>query len=578
MMEAEAAWATVSPPSPTQSRYLAIFTILGFAIPIAFYLWFLGHYSLNVVWLDQWNDVSLIRASYDGHLSLSALWAQHNENRLLFPNLIVLALSRVTAFNVTVEEYLGAVLLFAAVALIIFAHRRRSPGRPWIVYCPVVILMLSVAQAGNTLWGFQLAWYLVLVALAAVIYLLDAKTLSAPGLLLGMLVAVIGSYSSLQGLFIWVVGLMILFYRKRSSLFFALWGGAAVLTTAVYFYHYDRSATVTASQTGLHVPGTATRFFFESVGDVLGVPLTQNDVGADLVLAFGVLIVALALWTLWSNGRRRDTESASPVGLALIVFGLLFALANTYGRGVHGAVGASALRYTTYDLLIVVGVYLSYLAKAPQTSRPKNPIMSRGVFGALLGGVIVVQALFGLVSGIRWARSEHQGLVTTAAVTVDVDRLPDPVVQNLLSIFDSAQVLREDVEVLSTHKLSFFSDEASVRYFRQQASVDSRHDFGYKAPSPTSIELPHRGSVLSGKAILAASVQSNLQPREVEFELSGPGVGTRLVGKGAHTTYGWLFSWRTSSVPNGSYQLNSVVIGSSGHVSRSAPVAINIRN
>ena len=348
MMEAEAAWATVSPPSPTQSRYLAILTILGFAIPIALYLWFLDHYSLNVVWLDQWNDVSLIRASYEGHLSLSALWVQHNENRLLFPNLIVLALSRVTAFNITVEEYLGAVLLFAAVALIIFAHRRRSPGRPWIVYCPVVILMLSVVQAGNTLWGFQLAWYLVLVALAAVIYLLDAKTLSAPALLLGMLVAVIGSYSSLQGLFIWVVGLMILFYRKRNSLFFAVWAGAAVLTTAVYFYHYDRSATVAASQTGLHVPGTATRFFFESVGDVLGVPLTQNDVGADLVLAFGVLIVALALWTLWSNGRRRDTESASPVGVALIVFGLLFALGqHLWTRGPWGRRG---LRIALHDV------------------------------------------------------------------------------------------------------------------------------------------------------------------------------------------------------------------------------------
>ena len=532
MMEAEAAWATVSPPSPTQSRYLAIFTILGFAIPIAFYLWFLGHYSLNVVWLDQWNDVSLIRASYDGHLSLSALWAQHNENRLLFPNLIVLALSRVTAFNVTVEEYLGAVLLFAAVALIIFAHRRRSPGRPWIVYCPVVILMLSVAQAGNTLWGFQLAWYLVLVALAAVIYLLDAKTLSAPGLLLGMLVAVIGSYSSLQGLFIWVVGLMILFYRKRSSLFFALWGGAAVFDHSGVLLPLRQVRYRNGEPDGTPCSGYGYPLLLrvrwrcsgrpphpERRGSGLGARLRRSDRRTG----------ALDLVVERPSSGYRERVTRGPRADRL--WAAVRAGQHLWTRGPWGRRG---LRIALHDVRPPDRRrrVSAYLAKASQTSRPKNPIMSRGVFGALLGGVIVVQALFGLVSGIRWARSEHQGLVTTAAVTVDVDRLPDPVVQNLLSIFDSAQVLREDVEVLSTHKLSFFSDEASVRYFRQQASVESRHDFGYKAPSPTSIELPHRGSVLSGKAILAASVQSNLSAPRGGIRALGPWSRYQAGGQG----------------------------------------------
>ena len=118
-------------------RYLPILTILGYAIPIALYLWFLGHYTLDVVHADQWHDVTLIRASYDGHLTLSTLWAQQNDNRIFFPNLIVLALSRLTAFNVTDEEYLSAVFLFTSAALVILAHRRRSAEMPWIVYSPL---------------------------------------------------------------------------------------------------------------------------------------------------------------------------------------------------------------------------------------------------------------------------------------------------------------------------------------------------------------------------------------------------------------------------------------------------------
>ena len=90
-------------------------------------------------------------------------------------------MSRLDAFNVSAEEYLSAVFLLAAVALIIAAHKRRAPKHPWIVYCPVVILMFSVVQAQNTLWGFQMAWYMVLFLLASVMFVLDRPTLSAVG-------------------------------------------------------------------------------------------------------------------------------------------------------------------------------------------------------------------------------------------------------------------------------------------------------------------------------------------------------------------------------------------------------------
>ena len=156
------------------SRLLTAVTIAGFAVPAAIYLWLIQRFSVNVVFVDQWSDVSLIGRSYHGTLTFGSLWAQHNENRLLFPNLLSLLIARTSSFDVVVEEYVGAVFLFAAVALLVLAHRRRSPELPWIAYCPVAILSLSVAQAGNTLWGFQLAWYLVMLMLAVTLFLLDA--------------------------------------------------------------------------------------------------------------------------------------------------------------------------------------------------------------------------------------------------------------------------------------------------------------------------------------------------------------------------------------------------------------------
>ena len=139
--------AIASPHSDWRSWLIPVATVLGFAIPAVSYLWMIHADGVNVIYADQWDDVALIGHAYSGTLHLSTLWAQHYENRIFFPNLIVLALAYTTHFNVVTEEYLSALMLFGATALVICAHKRRSPERRWIWYCPVAFLLLSLAQA-----------------------------------------------------------------------------------------------------------------------------------------------------------------------------------------------------------------------------------------------------------------------------------------------------------------------------------------------------------------------------------------------------------------------------------------------
>ena len=86
-------------------------------IPAIVYFWFVHVYGVNAIWYDQWDNIALLTHSnyfynsYAGHTSLSMLWTQHNENRMLFPNLVVLALGALTHLNVLTEEYLSAALL-----------------------------------------------------------------------------------------------------------------------------------------------------------------------------------------------------------------------------------------------------------------------------------------------------------------------------------------------------------------------------------------------------------------------------------------------------------------------------------
>ena len=195
----------------------------------------------------------LIGHAFSGTLHFSSLWSQHYENRIFFPNLIVLALAYTTHFNVVTEEYLSAFMLFGATVLVICAHKRRSPERRWIWYCPVAFLLLSLAQATNTLWGFQMAWYLVLLMTALALFLLDQEPQRWLVFGCAIAAAVIASFSSLQGLLVWPAGLLLIYLRRRPRHLAIAWIGSAVLTGVIYFVGFNFNVSQSA------IPGSGGR-------------------------------------------------------------------------------------------------------------------------------------------------------------------------------------------------------------------------------------------------------------------------------------------------------------------------------
>ena len=97
--------------SPPGDIALPILTFVSFAAPVLAYFWFVDHFGLNTIWIDQWNDLGVISRADSGHLTFSTLWAQHTDNRILFPNLVVLILAYTTHFNIVNEEFLSATIL-----------------------------------------------------------------------------------------------------------------------------------------------------------------------------------------------------------------------------------------------------------------------------------------------------------------------------------------------------------------------------------------------------------------------------------------------------------------------------------
>lgn len=466
-----AASVQVGPSVDSKRTVIILVTVVVLILPIAAYFWLIHHYGANVVWLDQWFDINVINHTYSHSLTISSLWAQHNENRIFFPNLVVLALASTTHFNVHSEEYLSAILLTAAAALIVITHKRRSPSIRLIYYAPAFVVVFTFVQCQDTLWGFQMAWYLVMLAMAAALCLLDNQRLSGIVMAAACSAAIVGSFSSLQGLFIWPAGLILLYHRRRSLRLALLWVAAGVATGALYFYNFSFQSSGSDPSFVLHHPVQAVEFFFTGLGLSNG--------------AFGVVVFLIAIWVLIFYGIRRAEGDGGPLGVALIVFGLLFAAITTESRAHYGV--TSSYRYVTFDLLVLLGCYLALLSRPTlrwesKRSRSRDHVYRDGAFERWLGlptattqarpwqdtvnllnrnvivSVIALSVLVSVFTGLESAREWRALEVRAARVTYRIDAEPNSVVQSALypNPYFDPHFIRHMAGVMKAHQLSLF--------------------------------------------------------------------------------------------------------------------------
>jgi len=574
-----------SSQSVTSSRTSLVLGLAALAVPVAAYFWFINRFSVNTVYEDQWSDVSLLARWYSGHLAFGDLWAAHGDHRLLFPRLIVLGLAEFTHFNVDVEEYLGAVMLLAATVMIVAAHRRRSPSTPFIWYLPVVLLLFSFVQYEDTLWGFQMAWFLITLSLAAALYFLDRPVLTQATFAAALVATIVASYSSLQGLIVWPAGLLLLYLRRRSSWYMLVWSGLAVIVTVVYFYNFNLSGD---PQTWvLTHPIASLKYFLFLIGSVLGVQLT-NAPGVEIAL--GAAIVVVSVWLIARYGQR-DERSSRPLGVALIFYGLLFAATITQGRAWYALWAPS--RYSICGLLILAGCYLVLIDRSAAGAGSNSPAVptrdaraaadGRSSLGWHIGwhsGQPLVSIIVGLAtcatlvygtghgyaSAKSWSSTEQQ----VADVTVNYLKATPFLLETQL-IKGQPTSSRELAQTMAEHQLSVF-DTGDRSFYAKVGLLPALVAIRTAMVHPT----PH--ATLSGIYVLDATASDPSGIRRVQFLATNPSGQQVLVGSGETFAYAWFSVWNTRTIPNGRYDLVSVATGDPGTTARSSRVTVTVRN
>jgi hypothetical protein len=98
-------------------------------------------------------------------------------------------------------------------------------------------------------------------------------------------------------------------------------------------------------------------------------------------------------------------------------------------------------------------------------------------------------------------------------------------------------------------------------------------------PPATNVLIPSNAASVSGtQVLLDAAAQPNVGVTKVEFHLTGGSLNNALVGTATPTYYGWLVSWNSTTVPDGSYTLQSEAYDGAGYVGVSAPVSVTVAN
>jgi hypothetical protein len=485
----------------------------------AAYFGYVARFAATGVYQDEWNWVGLVSKSYAGTLTLGDLWVQHNENRMLFPNVIAILLGRGTGFNDLAFIYLGAALLVATACLLAVACRRELSRHPF-AYLPAIFVIFSVAQYENSLWAFQLAWFMAVACIAGAIAMLTARRLDTSRLVGAIALGVVASYSVIAGLTIWPAGLVALLRPGVTRQQQTAWCVAGVALTGLYVVDYRRE---TFGGLPSHLP-QAVQGFFVSVGSVVPALTNAPRTGADLTVptVIGAIITVAAGLVLVSWAVQRPRDRVLTVAAALIVVGLLFDLMLMPSRLSRDVLNATLSRYTTFNLVLLAGVYVGAIRVLiiALESAQRRRIAIKWAFAGLTVALVCVQIPAATRAGVLGGTRTYAMHSEAANLTANRAIAPRSLVA-AYAYATSYDYFQTQAAFLEANHMNVFGDGEGA-YYRQVGILD-----GGVVRSPLPIP-PEFGSVRSDPAQWRAWLAlSSVYEQRPDLQAAFPGPNLR---------------------------------------------------
>lgn len=331
-------------PKPTLpfARWLALagFVLLIFGSK----LWFISSAGSDLPTWDQWDGESLrlFQPWLEGRLGAGDLFHAHNEHRIVTAKLYVLGLfvANNGQWSAFVETTANALLhTFCAVILLLLARRWLQGG--WLAtFGALLVLLFSLPFSWeNTLFGFQVPFYLLLLFSLGQIALTLASDRFGWRWWLGQVCALLTVITLASGFLASLAVLAVLGHRvvreRRLTVQQAVTAALALACSAAGLL----LKTDVPDHATLKVHGSAQ--FLAKFAELLTWPTTD-------LLPWSLLVGVPALLFLVGCLRRKTTSPHDAVLLGLFAWIILQCAATAYARG-----GGPILSARYFDLLSV---------------------------------------------------------------------------------------------------------------------------------------------------------------------------------------------------------------------------------
>jgi len=539
-----------------------------FALPVLAGAYFLYRYSVNVLWMDEFDLVPLATGE---HLpSLADLFRQHNEHRIFFPQIVYFFLAKASAMNSLAVMWASFVLVAALYGVALRQLSRQASG-PVLLFSGFLLgcALFYPSQHGNILWAFQFAFYMTFVfAILAILFFQagwDKNRASVFGwwLALALVAAIIASFSSSQGLLIWpIIAMLWLCADGKKALAaktFWLWLVVAAGVWLLYFHGYTKPVHHPSLAIIVTSPLSWQAYFLVLFGAAFGWSGSPLVIGALGFLILGGAVAAIALFI-------RSCLAGRPAGLfaaGVIAYSLFCGLSIAVGRAGLGWQQALAPRYCTFTLAAVWGIS-SYLAiwlsgKKEVENRPRR----LAVFFCLI--FIAVTMAVSLPKTLRVAADwKQQGVLWQYYLRTADWQTGD----NLKALFISSDIVRKYAASLRERGYNAFAgwaepDWQAIEY------VDSPNNFPLilDQATITGDTLSLRGSCFDPQtAKPAQSIWLNLGEKRFLLFSGAPSPDVARTMKNQALAFsGFAADIPLAAMPPGDFPLRFAVIGADGN-------------
>ena len=280
-------------------------------IGIFVYVWIFG---VNILYLDEWSFVPLIKDAQTNGISFDMLFKQHNEHRVFFPRLFYITMLPISHMNSKFFIFFNVVMLCMVFScLVLIAKKQFSFSRSkipfWIIIIPLFIF--NFRQSQNLLWAFQIAFYMVLTFAVMSLFLIE-KAHSASNVYVksvyfstAVLFAIIATYSSAMGAMVWFAGsaqfLIKNNFKKGKQiqhwLYFLCW--AMIGCIAIYFYYSGLQSSIKQNIFyQFENPFKFIHFFFSLIS------LTSVHSLSIIAFPIGLIIFSISIFVLYKAYRN----------------------------------------------------------------------------------------------------------------------------------------------------------------------------------------------------------------------------------------------------------------------------------